>query len=74
MANTYQWDFPQIDTAPSEGDVTDVAKKMHGRLTAVSDSETNADGEALAVSAYGTAGAGEVDSDTSIACDSMTKD
>ena len=74
MANAYQWDFPQIDTAPSEGDLTDVAKTIHWRVTAVSDSETNADGEALAVSAYGTAEAVEVDADTFVAFDSLTKD
>ena len=74
MANTYQWDFPQIDTAPAEGDLTDVAKTIHWRLTAVSDSETNAEGQALSVSAYGTAAAGEVDADTFVAFDSLTKD
>ena len=74
MANTYQWDFPQIDTAPSEGDLTDVAKTIHWRFVAVSDSETNADGEALAVSSYGTANTGEVDADTFVAFDSLTKD
>ena len=74
MANTYTWDFPQIDTSPTEGDLTDVAKTIHWRVTAVSDSETNADGEALVVSAYGTAAAGEVDADTFVAFDSLTKD
>ena len=74
MANTYTWDFLQIDTAPSEGDLTDVAKTIHWRVTAVSDSETNAEGQALSVSAYGTAGAGEVDADTFVAFDSLTKD
>ena len=74
MTNTYTWDFPQIDTAPSENGLTDVAKTIHWRFVAVSDSETNADGEALAVSAYGTASAGEVDADTFVAFDSLTKD
>ena len=74
MANTYQWDFPQIDTAPSENGLTDVAKTIHWRVTAVSDSEINADGQALSVSAYGTAAAGEVNADTFVAFDSLTKD
>ena len=74
MANTYTWDYPQIDTAPSENDLTDVAKTIHWRVTSVSDSETNAEGQALSVSAYGTAGAGEVDADTFVAFDSLTKD
>ena len=74
MANTYTWDFPQIDTAPTEDGLTDVAKTIHWRVTAVSDSETNAEGQALSVSAYGTASAGEVDADTFVAFDSLTKD
>ena len=74
MANTISWDFPQIDTAPAENDLTDVAKTIHWRVTSVSASETNAEGEALAVSAYGTAAAGEVDADTFVAFDSLTKD
>jgi len=74
MTNTYSWDFPQIDTAPTEDGLTDVAKTIHWRFVAVSNSETNADGEALAVSAYGTAAAGEVDADTFVAFDSLTKD
>ena len=74
MANTYTWDFPQLDTAPAEGGLTDVAKTIHWRFVAVSDSETNEEGQALSVSAYGTAAAGEVDADTFVAFDSLTKD
>jgi len=74
MTNTYTWDFPQIDTAPAEGDLTNVAKTIHWRFVAVSDSETNEEGQALSVSAYGTAGAGEVDADTFVAFDDLTKD
>ena len=74
MANTYTWDFPQIEAAPSENGLTDVAKTIHWRVTAVSDSETNVEGQALSVSAYGTAAAGEVDADTFVAFDELTKD
>ena len=74
MTNTYTWDFPQIDTAPTEDGLTDVAKTIHWRFVAVSDSETNAEGQALSVSAYGTAAAGEVDADTFVAFDELTKD
>ena len=74
MTNTYTWDFPQIDTAPTEGDLIDVAKIIHWRFVAVSDSETNEEGQALSVSAYGTASAGEVYADTFVAFDSLTKD
>ena len=34
MSNTYTWDFPQIDTAPTEGSLTDIAKAIHWRLVA----------------------------------------
>ena len=74
MANTYTWDFPTLDTAPSEDSLTDVIKTIHWRITAVSDSETDADGNAISASAYGTAGAGEVDPDNFVAFDSVTKD
>ena len=74
MANTYNWDFPQLDTAPTEGALSDVVKTIHWRFTATSDTETNADGDYISVSAYGTAGAGEVDADNFTAFDSLTKD
>ena len=74
MTNTYTWDFPQIDTAPAEGDLTDVAKTIHWRFVAVSDSETNEEGQALSVSAYGTASTGETNADTFVAFDDLTKD
>jgi len=74
MANTYNWDFPQLDTAPTEGALSDVVKTIHWRLTATSDTETNDEGQALSVSAYGTAGAGEADADSFTAFDSLTKD
>jgi len=74
MANTYTWDFPQLDTAPSEGALSDVVKTIHWRITAVSDTETNAEGQPISVSAYGTASAGEADADNFTAFDSLTKD
>ena len=74
MANTYTWDYPQLDTAPSEGGLSDVVKTIHWRFTAVSDTETNEEGQPLSVSAYGTASAGEADADNFTAFDSITKD
>jgi hypothetical protein len=74
MANTYTWDFPQLDTAPSEDGLSDVIKTIHWRFTAVSDSEQNAEGDYLSTSAYGSAGAGEVDPDNFVAFNSVTKD
>jgi hypothetical protein len=74
MANTYTWDFPTLDTAPSEDGLSDVIKTIHWRITAVSDSEQNAEGNYLSASVYGTAGAGEVDPDNFVAFNSVTKD
>ena len=74
MANTYTWDFPTLDTAPSKDGLSDVIKTIHWRITVVSDTETNDEGNYLSSSAYGTAGAGEVDPDNFVAFDSVTKD
>ena len=73
MANAYTWDFPTLDTAPSEDGLSDVIKTIHWRITAVSDSETDADGNAISTSAYGTASP-ELDPDNFVAFDSVTKD
>ena len=56
MANTYTWSYPQLDTAPTEGDLSDVIKTIHWRITTVSDSEQDADNNYLSVSMYGTTG------------------
>lgn len=74
MANTYNWDFPQLDTAPTEGDLTDVVKVIHWRFTATSDTETNAEGHPLSLSIYGTVSAGEANASSFTAFDSLTKD
>ena len=66
MANTYTWDFPTLDTAPSEDGLSDVIKTIHWRITAVDDN-------GITASAYGTA-APELDPDNFVAFDSVTKD
>ena len=74
MANTYTWSYPQLDTAPTEGDLSDVIKTIHWRITAVSDSEKDADGNYLSSYMYGSTGV-EVNPDVDfIAFDSVTKD
>jgi hypothetical protein len=77
MANTYTWDFPTLDVCnEAQNGHADCIHTIHWRLTAVSDSETNFDGEPLSVTAYGTAAVAtpeEGDSDY-IAFDSITKD
>ena len=74
MANTYTWTYPQLDTAPTEGALSDVIKTIHWRITAVSDSEQDAEGNYLSASMYGTASAGEANADNFVAFDSVTKD
>jgi len=74
MANTYTWTFPQLDTAPTEGSLTDVVKTIHWRFTATSDTETNAEGAPLSVSLYGTTGAGDADPDDFTAFNDLTQD
>ena len=72
--NTYNWDFPQLDTALAEGDLADVVKVIHWRFTATSDTETNEEGAPLSVSAYGTTGVGDADPDNFVAFDDLTQD
>ena len=77
MANTYTWDFPALDvhnTAQNGHD--DVIQTIHWRVTAVSDSEQDSDGNYLTASMYGTAGVAtpEADDPDFVAFDSVTKD
>jgi hypothetical protein len=72
--NTYNWDFPRLDTAPTEGSLTDVVKVIHWRATAVSQTETNEEGAPLSVSAYGTTGVGDADPDNFTAFNDLTQD
>ena len=66
MANTYTWDFPALDTAPSEDGLSDVIKTIHWRITAVDDN-------GITASAYGSVSP-ELDPDNFVAFDSVTKD
>jgi hypothetical protein len=77
MANTYTWDFPTLDvhnTAQNGHD--DVIQTIHWRVTAVSDSEQDADGNYLQASMYGTAGltTPEADDPNFVTFNSVTKD
>lgn len=69
-----EWDFPQIDTAPTEGDLSNVAKVVHWRATMTHATETNEEGAPLSVSAYGTAAVGDADPAAFTDFDSLTKD
>ena len=65
MAIEYTWKFHQFDTAPAEGDLSDVVKTIHWRINAV-------DGEYTAT-AYGTVGLDDADPDTFTAFDDITE-
>ena len=76
MANTYTWDFNFDVCNEAQNGHDDCIKTIHWRCTAVSDTETNADGDALSVSTYGTAGLDtpEADDPDFVAFDSVTRD
>jgi len=74
MANTYTWSYPQLDTAPTEGDLSDVIKTIHWRITAVSDSEQDADDNYLSATRYGTTSVEVDDGADFIEFNSVTQD
>jgi len=73
VANTYTWNFTQLDAAQSEDGLTDVVKTVHFQYQAVSD-QTNDDGHPYASMSYGTATLGSADSGSFTAFDSITQD
>ena len=55
MANSYTWDFPQLDVHTSAvNGHTDAISNIHWRFTAVSDSDKDSDGRYLNATIYGT--------------------
>ena len=66
MANTYTWNFVQLDTAPTEGSLSDVVKSIHWRITGVSDANNT-------ISSYGQATVGDADADSFTAFNSLTE-
>ena len=56
MANTYNWAFNFDVCNHEQNGHADCIQTIHWRVTATSDSVTNAEGQPLSVSAYGTAG------------------
>ena len=69
MANTYTWKFEQLDTAPTEGSLSDVVKSIHWRITGVSDVSTPNN----TTSIYGQAIVGAADADNFTAFNSLTE-
>ncbi len=70
MANTYTWQFVQLDTAPTEGSLSDVVKSIHWRITGVSDTRTPNNSTSI----YGQANIGDADEDSFTAFNSLTED
>ena len=69
MANTYTWDFPQLDTAPTEGSLSDVVKSIHWRINGVSDAKTPNNSTSI----YGQATIGAANADSFTAFNSLTE-
>jgi hypothetical protein len=69
MANTYKWEFVQLDTAPTEGSLSDVVKSIHWRITGVSDAKTPNNNTLI----YGEATIGAADADNFTAFNSLTE-
>ena len=69
MANTYTWEFVQLDTAPTEGSLSDVVKSIHWRITGVSDTRTPNNSTSM----YGQATIGAANADSFTAFNSLTK-
>ena len=53
MANTYTWTFPTLDRVASEGGKSDVVKRVHWVIQAVSDSDKDSRGAWLQAKIYG---------------------
>jgi len=69
MANTYVWNFAQLDTAPTEGSLSDVVKSIHWRITGVSDVSTPNN----ATSIYAQATVSDADADSFTAFNGITE-
>jgi len=69
MANTYTWQFVQLDTAPTEGSLSDVVKSIHWRISGVSDARTPNNVTEI----YGEANIGAADPDSYTAFNSLTE-
>ena len=70
MANAYTWNFVQLDTAPTEGSLSDVVKSIHWVINGVSDAKTPNNSTSI----YGQATIGAADADSFTAFNSLTKD
>ena len=69
MATTYTWSFGPLEAAPTEGDLTDVVKIIHWRLSGETDDESPVTG-----TTYGSITTGDADAESFIAFASLTEE
>ena len=68
MATTYTWIFDPLETAPTEGDLSDVVKTVHWRITGATD-----DAEPVYGTVYGSVGMDDADSESFTAFADLTE-
>lgn len=56
MAISYEWDCKTCDTYPTKSGKSNVVYNVHWRLTAIDDSNNDADGNPQTATAYGSQG------------------
>ena len=69
MATTYTWSFGPLEAAPTEGDLTDVVKLIHWRLSGETDDESPVTG-----TTYGSITTGDADAGSFTAFASLTEE
>lgn len=73
MANKYTWKFEQLDTAPTEGSLSDVVKSIHWRIFGETDDYDLTNNKGYRVSLYGQAIIGAANADSFTAFNSLTE-
>ena len=73
MAATITWSISQFDTAPSEGDLTNVVKTAHWRCNAVETVTVDGEEVEYTAGAYGSVGFAAADAESFTAYDDITK-
>lgn len=68
MATTYTWSFSPLEAAPTEGDLENVVKTIHWRITGTTD-----DVEPISGTVYGSCGTDDVDPDSFTAFADLTE-
>jgi len=69
-----QWTFPQLDYAPSEGDLSQVVKTVHWSASKTHSTAVNSEGVPISARAYGTASVSREEGGTFTAFDDLTQE